>query len=225
MDTRADLLSASNVRLLRSAGFRYFRVGLETLDPTLLGRVAKGWSPAQAIECLRSIREETPDVAVHAYWITGLPGSTAETMRQSLADVETLLEQNLIDILSNKVLVPYPGTVYHSQPGSSGLHLLKAPWAAYDRLSPPVYELDRSSSAEIYDWFCLTERLAGRVLRRRLSKIDTSTAGAARETYKAVAYLGSRAPSPAALPLVPTTEAASVAVRDGLVGGPNGPGE
>jgi len=190
LDTRADLLSPENIRLLRSGGFRYFRIGFESLVPDLLSSARKGWSPAEALECLRTIRAVAPDVVVHGYWITGLAGSTDETMRQSLSDARMLLDNGLIDVLSNKVLVPYPGTFYHSRGHEVGVRLLDRPWAAYDRLSPPVYDLDNLSSREIYKWFCETERAAEQCLSRRLSLLRESTRVAAVETYKAIAYMG-----------------------------------
>lgn len=195
LDTRADLLSWENVRMLRQAGFRYFRIGFESLIPDLLNRVRKGWTPAEAVECLRGLRAAAPDVVVHAYWITGLPGSTTETMKQSLADVAALLASGLIDILSNKVLVPYPGTFYYEHAAEAGLHLLSRPWAAYDRLSPPVYELNGVTSAEVYEWFCETERVAERSLRRRLSALGSSPAPRSVETYKSIAYMNSGLPA------------------------------
>jgi radical SAM superfamily enzyme YgiQ (UPF0313 family) len=190
MDTRIDLLSTERVDVLRRAGFRYFRVGVESLLPDLLDKAHKGWDPMQVYDSLGAIRESAPDSIIHAYWITGLPGSTHDTTEQSIEDAKNLLQSNLIDILSNKVLVPYPGTNYYAAPNKFGMQLLEKSWSAYDRLSVPVFNLDTISAEEIYRCFCRTEIIAAEALEQRFEVISepiNSTRYV--ETYKSIAYL------------------------------------
>ncbi len=189
LDTRIDLLSTERVDVLRKAGFRYFRVGVESLLPDLLDKAQKGWDPKRVYDSLGAIRESAPDSIIHAYWITGLPGSTHETIEQSISDAKNLLRSNLIDILSNKVLVPYPGTSYHATPTRFGMQLLNKPWSAFDRLSTPVFNLDTISAEEIYGWFCQTEVIAAEALRQRFKITSEPTKPKCVETYKSIAYL------------------------------------
>jgi radical SAM superfamily enzyme YgiQ (UPF0313 family) len=128
---------------------------------------------------------------IHAYWITGLCGSTIETANESVRDAGQLLESGSVDILSNKMLVPYPGTPYHELPGNFGITLLDRPWAAYDRMSRPVYELETMNSAQLFASFCRTEAVAGKALQARLAGLSDNEPQAAMETYKSIAYMNS----------------------------------
>lgn len=190
MDTRIDLLSPDRIASLRLGGFRYFRVGIESLVSDVLDEAQKDWLPNQVSESLRTLREVAPDVLVHAYWITGLPGTTHETGKRSVLDSQELIQKGLIDILSNKVLVPYPGSKYFSTPERFGLRLLNKPWKAYDRLSFPVYDLPEIGSDVIYGWFCDTERAASEALTQRVKSSLKPFVRDGLETYKSIAYMG-----------------------------------
>ena len=188
MDTRIDLLSPERILMLRAAGFRYFRLGVESLVDDVLANAKKDWLSSQVTESLNTVRELAPDVVVHGYWITGLPGISRETGQKSVLDGPALIQKGLIDILSNKVMVPYPGTNYFSTPAHFGLRLRNTPWTAYDRLSPPVYDLEEIGSEVIYEWFCDTERAAAEALAYRLRDCDLTTTDGF-ETYKSLAYM------------------------------------
>jgi radical SAM superfamily enzyme YgiQ (UPF0313 family) len=190
MDTRVDLLTHRNVSALRSAGFRYFRVGIESLVSDIISQTGKGTDLNQVSDALRALREAAPDSIVHAYWITGLPGSTVDAAEQSALDAASLVTDQLIDVLSNKVLVPYPGSDYYEHPARHGLTLLDKPWVAYDRFSPPVYELEKATGDQIYGWFCRTEALVSDALYERLKRFPNVKSPRAVETYKSIGYLG-----------------------------------
>lgn len=219
VDTRIDLLTPERARLLRRAGCRYLRVGLESLVPSVLVQVNKGLTPAQGLSGLRMLRETVPDVIVHAYWITGLPGSTRQTAQQSIQDAEALIADGLVDVLSNKILVPYPGSPYYRAPHANGLVLLQRPWDEFDRMSMPVYRLSHVSERDIYDWFCTTEAAAAKALERRLRDTPRILMGWT-ETYKALAYMGATevysAPSVRDVSLIPSP-AGSHNCQDGPV--------
>lgn len=188
MDTRVDLLTRDEILKLRASGFRYFRIGVESLQSKVLDRMEKGFTPTTVYNALRTIRDTVPDVLVHAYWVTGFPGSTREEIEHSIDDAKQLVESGLVDILSNKILVPYPGTIYYETPSCFGLRLLKKPWSAFDRMSPPVFDLEELSSQDIYRLFCETEIAVADVLERRLGgKFGSNGA----DTYKSSAYLNS----------------------------------
>lgn len=200
MDTRADLLSLENVPILRSAGFRYFRIGIDSLTPDVLATVSKRSSADQARNALRTVRSAAPDALIHAYWITGLCGSTIETANEAVRDAGQLLESGSVDILSNKMLVPYPGTPYHELPGNFGITILDRPWAAYDRMSRPVYELETMNAAQLFASFCRTEAVAGKALQARLAGLSDNEPQAGMETYKSIAYMNSAGAAMALLP-------------------------
>jgi len=189
MDTRLDKLSADQLADLKRAGCRYLRIGLESLGPTVMKKANKGWLPSDADEILNNIHELASDIIIHGYWITGLPGSTTDTLRQSVYDAQYLVKSKLVTILSNKVLVPYPGTIYYNDPKSFDMTLLERPWRAFDRLSPPVFNLDGLTAAEIYNAFALTEKVIAETLHDEFAKSLDSNIPTSFETYKALAYL------------------------------------
>jgi radical SAM superfamily enzyme YgiQ (UPF0313 family) len=186
MDTRVDLLTRDKIMKLHRGGFRYFRIGIESLQSRVLARMQKGFTPTTVYSALRTIRDTAPDVLVHGYWITGFPGSTRQEIEHSIDNAKQLVESGLVDILSNKILVPYPGTSYYDTPSRFGVTLLKRPWSAFDRLSPPVFDLEELSSGDIYRLFCETEIAVADALERRLGgKLGLNGA----DTYKSFAYL------------------------------------
>ena len=157
LDTRPDLLDEEVVNNLAAAGFVNFRLGVESMQSHILGRVHKGLGPADAYGASAMLRKLSPQSVIHAYMIAGLPGSTRGSIFEDAEIIQRLVLDDIVDTVGSKILVPYPGTEFFSHPDRWGMTILSFDWGAYDRNSLPVYRLETLSEFEIYFGFLAQE--------------------------------------------------------------------
>jgi len=150
MDTRVDFVKSEQIKQLANTGFVYFRMGFESLQDNVLDISEKSITQRLQIEASNIIRDVAPQAAILAYMITGLPGSTRESVANDVYRIRKMVEDGLVDVVSNKVLVPYPDTPYFENANNLGIEIKTKDWSKYDRLSYPVYRLKELSSDEIY---------------------------------------------------------------------------
>jgi len=175
MDTRVDLVNAEQTKQLSEAGFIYFRMGYESLQDKELIISDKAITHEAQIRSSEIIRQTDPRVAIHAYMITGLPGASSESMGYDIYQIRRMIETELVDVIGNKILVPYPGTPYYENSESLGIEIMTKDWSKYDRRSYPVYRLDQLSPDEIYSGYlaqeaALTEAYLNKLQTHELSK-------------------------------------------------------
>ncbi|MHB9112933.1 MAG: B12-binding domain-containing radical SAM protein [Thermoleophilia bacterium] len=102
---------------------------------------------------------EAAGILVLAYWLTGLPGSTWSSFSEDARVIHDLVETGTVSMVSNKILVPYPGTPLFSHPEEYGATIMTSDWSQYDRYSPPVFRLDTASEQLIYASFLYLEEV------------------------------------------------------------------
>jgi radical SAM superfamily enzyme YgiQ (UPF0313 family) len=170
IDTRADLLDRELVLAASQAGVSYYRLGLEDSQDEILAAVNKGTTASKGLAAARLVREVQSDAVIHAYWLTGLPGSSRESIFENAKAIRYLIANELVDIVGNRIFVPYPETMYYQDPSKYGLVLLTRDWSRYDRLSFPVYRLNRLSEFEIYDGFLFLEAVQLGAYQERLGE-------------------------------------------------------
>ncbi len=156
-DTRVDHVDTEIVKALANAGFVSIRLGIEHLDDTILRRTNKGIIVDQSLQTLRLIRSAAPHMMIHAYMLTGLPGSTIETFSQAAQSIRSLIMDKQVDVIGNKMLVPYPGTPYFLAPQQHQMEILHHDWSKFDRLSLPVYRMLTLTEYQIYFGFVFLE--------------------------------------------------------------------
>ena len=152
-DTRVDCVDEERLRALVTAGFRYIRLGFESMHDHQLGIAKKRAFVSQAFAASECIRGVSSHAAIHAYMLTGLPGTTIETLEQLKDDVRKLVETRTADVIHNKIFVPYPGTEFFNRARDYGIKIFSMEWSRFDRLSPPVYHLPKLNSLDIYHAF------------------------------------------------------------------------
>jgi radical SAM superfamily enzyme YgiQ (UPF0313 family) len=80
---RVDAMSPEELRLLKRAGFNWFKLGIESASPEVLRRARKGSYDGAAIR--RVVRKiHAAGIEVCANFIFGLPGDTRESMQATL---------------------------------------------------------------------------------------------------------------------------------------------
>ncbi len=174
-DTRVDHVDADIVKALANARFATIRLGVEDLDDTILSAINKNITTDQTLQTLESIRRVAPNMNILAYMITGLPGSTIETLHQTAHTIRNLILQKKVDIIGNKVLVPYPGTPYFQTPEQYHIEILHQNWSKFDRLSFPVYRMADLTEYQIYYGFLMLESVQLQAYEARIgnsSSID-----------------------------------------------------
>lgn len=168
-DTRADLVREEGIAALTSANFRYIRLGFETTNAKQLDISNKRITIETQLNASETIRRVCPSAAIHAYMISGLPGTTHESMRKSAADIHSFVVSDIVDVIGNKILVPYPGTAIFNNPEKYGMKIETKRWNLFDRRSPPVFSLDTMSSSEIYDHYILQEENLCKAYAQRIT--------------------------------------------------------
>jgi radical SAM superfamily enzyme YgiQ (UPF0313 family) len=149
-DTRVDLVDFEEIRELSAAGFIYVRMGFESVQDKVLKINRKSTTRQKEELASQIIREAFPAAAIHAYLVTGLPGSTRQSIAADVDNIRELTRNDRVDIIGNKILVPYPGTPSYEDASDLGIEILTHDWSKYDRRSYPVFRLDSLSANEIY---------------------------------------------------------------------------
>lgn len=157
LDTRIDSIEKSQVSTLFRSNFVCFRMGFESTQNYILKQTQKRISSDIQLQASDIIRSVSDKIAIYAYALTGLPGSTPEIMELEINNLCSIVRSNLVDIVSNKIFVPYPCTHHFLNPTAFGIEILTRDWSKYDRRSPPVYRLKDLSENEIYAFYLLSE--------------------------------------------------------------------
>jgi hypothetical protein len=132
------------------------------LDDDLLQSACKGIFATQSLQTSELLRQSAPSIAIHAYILTGLPGSTRETLASSARNIQFLIE--------NKRVVPYPGTPYVENPPASQREILHHNWSTYDRLSFPVFRTATLTEYQLWVRFLWLEETQLQAYEARIQK-------------------------------------------------------
>lgn len=158
-DTRVDHIDADIVKALADAHFATIRLGVEDLNDTILHTINKNITTDQTLQAFDIIRRIAPHMIILAYMLTGLPGSTLDTIRYAADNIRRMIVQEQVDMIGNKILVPYPGTPYFQTPAQHQMEILHHNWSKYDRLSLPVYRMSNMTEYQIYFSFLTLESI------------------------------------------------------------------
>jgi len=158
IDTRVDLIDEKEVAILKDANFTFFRLGFENTNSHILNMSFKSITEQQQNLASEIVRKTAPDAAIFAYWITGLPGTTQETIFADINVVNKLITSNTVDVIGNKVFVPYPETAQFNNPEFFGMEIYTYNWKKYVRASIPVFHLAELSADKIYLGFIEQEK-------------------------------------------------------------------
>ena len=110
---RFDYLTPKRAPLMREAGFRLMKLGLESASQATLDRLVKG-SQVEDIERGCRIAKDA-GLEVHLTIMVGYPWETRADAERTLALAQRLMKEGLADMLQSTVAIPYPGTPLYSQ--------------------------------------------------------------------------------------------------------------
>jgi radical SAM superfamily enzyme YgiQ (UPF0313 family) len=102
--TRVNLVNEALIRKMKAAGCWLIAYGIESASQAILDRARKGFTLAQVRDAFRMTREA--GIKIHGYFMAGLPGETAETLRATIR----LAKELEPDTTSWGPTMVYPGT-------------------------------------------------------------------------------------------------------------------
>ncbi len=117
--TRSDLVTPQNAALLVWSGGEECGLGVESADPHVLRVNNKKETVDDHKKAIKMLKDA--GLRVKAYFVTGLPGETAETIelnKQFVLDTK-------IDKWTVSTFCPYPGTPIFKSPGKFGIEIME----------------------------------------------------------------------------------------------------
>lgn len=158
--------------LMKRAGFRKLKMGLESANQATLDRLDKGTTVEQIVEQSRLISEAGLDI--HLTVMVGYPWETRDDAQRTIDLARELMARGHAEMLQSTVVVPYPGTPLHAQavehnwfcpdfdPLDYERYDMREPVLAVPCMTPAEV---MALSAQVYGSF-LTPRFIWRNLRR-----------------------------------------------------------
>jgi anaerobic magnesium-protoporphyrin IX monomethyl ester cyclase len=122
---RVDTVNQEMFDAMARAGCDSVSFGIESGNPEMLKRVKKGIKLEQAKRAVKMCQQA--GMLAHASFMVGLPGETAETLRDTASFAESL---NIV--FGYHFLAPFPGTTLCEKVEDYDLEILTKDWAKYD---------------------------------------------------------------------------------------------
>jgi radical SAM superfamily enzyme YgiQ (UPF0313 family) len=105
---RYDQIDNHICKLMKKAGFRLLKVGLESASQETLNKINKGITIQQIVDGSKIAKEA--GLEIHLTIMVGYPWETKDDALETLKLAKKLMEDGLADVLQSTILVPYPGT-------------------------------------------------------------------------------------------------------------------
>jgi anaerobic magnesium-protoporphyrin IX monomethyl ester cyclase len=140
-------LGLEHPALMKKAGFRKLKMGLESANQSTLDRLNKGTTLARVREDCRRIHDAGLDI--HLTVMVGYPWETRDDARRTLDLAAELMETGQIEMLQSTVVVPYPGTpLYEEAVRNDWLLVAPDAYESFD-MSAPILRTPDMSGAEV----------------------------------------------------------------------------
>ncbi|MDI6784822.1 MAG: radical SAM protein, partial [bacterium] len=110
---RFDYINPERAKLMKKAGFRLMKMGLESGNQKTLDRLDKGIQIADIINGCRIAKEA--GLEVHLTIMVGYPWETKQDAETTLDLSKRLMVHGWADMLQATVTIPYPGTPLYQQ--------------------------------------------------------------------------------------------------------------
>ncbi|MBT4522857.1 MAG: B12-binding domain-containing radical SAM protein [Halieaceae bacterium] len=140
--SRANTISAELLSRLKQAGCAHISFGFESGNEDILKTVQKRITTDQMLNAARLCAQA--GIPSQASFISGLPGETEETLRQTAAFADRINE--IGTAVGFHILAPFPGTPVRDDAEELGLRILSTDWSRYTA-NEAVIETDGASAA------------------------------------------------------------------------------
>jgi radical SAM superfamily enzyme YgiQ (UPF0313 family) len=146
-DTRVDCLTKKILKIMKSAGCKILRIGIESADEIVLKAVEKPVNLEQAKAVVSWAREL--NIKTVAYYLLGLPHETARSLEKTLIFAKELKT----DLAHFSMLVPLPGTkIWDIVKEGKILRCTAKEWSEYVRYDKPIVESDALSKERLLEY-------------------------------------------------------------------------
>lgn len=125
---RVDFIKPEMAKLMRKAGFRLLKMGLESGNQETLDRLNKGITVEQIVSACETAKKN--GLEIHLTMIIGYPWETRAMAMKTFELAKHLMTTGKADVLQSTVLIPYPGTRLYEEAIEKG-------WLRFD---PEDYE-------------------------------------------------------------------------------------
>lgn len=143
--TRVDKLNLDLLNKMKKAGCHTVHLGIESSSNLILKNAKKNITKEMTELGVQKIKKSGLDVA--GFFILGLPGETAETIKETVNFAKSLG----LDYASFNIATPHPGTEFYDYLKENNL-LVESNWAKYTpSYSIPVYKLKDLSREQLSD--------------------------------------------------------------------------
>lgn len=144
---RFDYLTPERARLMREAGFRLMKLGLESASQATLDRLDKGTTVGDIERGCRVAKDA--GLEVHLTIMVGYPWETREDALRTLRLAHRLMREGLADMLQSTIAIPYPGTPLYREAVENGwLRFDPGDYEKFD-MSQPVFLTPDMSPEEV----------------------------------------------------------------------------
>jgi radical SAM superfamily enzyme YgiQ (UPF0313 family) len=165
--------------LMKKAGFRKMKSGLESANQSTLDRINKNIKVANIVDGCRLATEAGIDIQLTV--MVGYPWETRADAERTLDLARTLMSKGHAEMLQSTVVVPYPGTPLFDEALKNGWIRFEDPkaWERYDMTEPvltmPDMEADEivKMCSDVYKSFMTPKFILRQLLKvRKLEDLD-----------------------------------------------------
>ncbi len=145
-NSRVDYVDAEMLRLMGQAGCWFISWGIESANEEILKRARKGYKKEQAFRALKWAK--AAGINNWGYFIIGLPGETAESIRETI----DYAKQLPLDIALFHIAAPYPGTPFFYEVVENNWFRPGTKWEEVDMDKSTVLDYGNLSAEELEYW-------------------------------------------------------------------------
>jgi len=146
---RFGILKQKDYDLMKKAGFRLLKFGLESANQKTLDSLDKGIKVEDIINGCRMAKRA--GLTVHLTMIVGYPWETKENALDTFRLAKKLMQSGLADVLQATILIPYPGTALWNEAKKKKWFLFNPyEYERYD-MREPVLKTENSDAKEVAD--------------------------------------------------------------------------
>jgi len=167
------------LKLMKKAGFRKMKSGLESANQATLDRIKKNIKVADIVDGCRLATESGIDIQLTV--MVGYPWETRADAERTLELARTLMSRGHAEMLQSTVVVPYPGTPLFTEALEKGWIRFEDPkaWERYDMTEPVLTMPDMEAEeivkmcSDVYKSFITPKFIFRQLLKiRKLEDLD-----------------------------------------------------
>jgi radical SAM superfamily enzyme YgiQ (UPF0313 family) len=144
---RFDYINETIAPLMKKAGFRLLKFGLESANQATLDRLCKGTKVEDIEKGCRIAK--AAGLGVHLTIMVGYPWETREDAMRTYNLAKRLLDKGLADMLQATVVIAYPGTPLYAQAVENNwLRFAPGEWEKFD-MTRPVFKFPDMEPSDV----------------------------------------------------------------------------